>query len=83
MKKVTAFFRKLNCVGSTLNLEDDNLINLLIRNLRNFDRIKATRNVATEMIEYFTTGKEKNCSILYLHYELLQYFKTIQFKQSL
>ena len=61
---VTAFLRKLNCVGSAFNFVIDSLMNLLISDLKIFDIIKATIKAPNAINEYFTTGRANICSIL-------------------
>ena len=61
--KVTAFFRKLNWVGSTFKFEDDSLMNRLIRDRRIFETTKAVTKVPTAMSEYCTIGRDSICSI--------------------
>ena len=71
-KKVTAFFRKLNWVWSTLSLLEESLINLLIMTLRILEMTSATSSVATMMMEYFIVGLAKNV-YMYERFRFLQF----------
>ena len=62
--KVTAFFRKLNCVGSAFNFVDASLMNRLIRILKIFDITKAINSVPMAITEYLIIGRESNFSIM-------------------